>query len=72
MTMKLKEAVEEAREFLGAHERFAGSREVRCVTPFSEDLPSLTLDAVRALFALGADVQGICDEYGPELAGARQ
>lgn len=38
-------------EFLRAHEDFTDGREVRCITPLSDEMPSLTLGTIRVLAA---------------------
>lgn len=49
---EVKHALLEAGEFLAAHEPYAGTREIRCITPFSEEMPGMSLATVRALYAL--------------------
>ncbi|MCW2929991.1 MAG: hypothetical protein JWM19_953 [Actinomycetia bacterium] len=46
-------------EFLRAHKEYADSREVRCITPFSDDMPGLTLGELRVL-AAALGLEGNC------------
>lgn len=70
MPVNLRQAAEETAAFLAAHKNFSGDREVVCVTPFHAELPSISLDTLRALYALASDLVELSAQHDPETVRA--
>jgi hypothetical protein len=49
-----RRALEEAGHFMLEHNGFSDDREVRCITPFADDKPQLTLGNLRVLIDLAS------------------